>query len=210
EFAKQLKKQLPKALILTFAPLGNQIALENLLIRATLDATFQSLPMHHAEFDAMLVKDKPKFLATGQQVLKELTEIFVSWQAIRRQLMTLDQDVFGRNIDDVEDQLDALHLNDFVYRIDTEHWRQYPRYLKALELRLERLPNSLSKDNDSLKVLQPFMQRLKGRDCEVVLAEFRWLLEELRISLFAQPMKTRAPVSPTRLDKLWQAVETRG
>jgi ATP-dependent helicase HrpA len=209
ELAKQLKKQLPKALILTFAPLGNQIALENLLIRATLDATFQFLPMNHAEFDAMLAKDKPKFLATGQQVLKELTEIFVSWQVIRRQLMTLDQNVFGRNMDDVEDQLDALHLNDFVYRIDTEHWRQYPRYLKALELRLERLPNSLSKDNDSVKVLQPFMQRLKGRDSEAALAEFRWLLEELRISLFAQPMKTRTPVSPTRLDKLWQAVETK-
>lgn len=210
ELAKQLKKQLPKPLILTFAPLGNQIALENLLIRATLDATFQALPMNNGEFDTMLAKDKPKFLATGQQVLKELTEIFVSWQAIRRQLLTLDQNVFGRNIDDVEDQLDALHLNDFVYRIDTSHWRQYPRYLKALELRLERLPNSLSKDNDSLKVLQPFMQRLKGRDSEAVLAEFRWLLEELRISLFAQPMKTRTPVSPTRLDKLWQAVETRG
>lgn len=210
ELAKQLKKQLPKALILTFAPLGNQAALENLLIRATLDATFQALPMNNAEFETMLAKDKPKFLSTGQQVLKELTEIFVSWQAIRRQLMTLDQKVFGRNMDDIEDQLDALHLDDFVYRIDTEHWRQYPRYLKALELRLERLPNSLSKDNDSVKVLLPFMQRLKGRDSEAKLAEFRWLLEELRISLFAQPMKTRTPVSPTRLDKLWQAVETRG
>jgi ATP-dependent helicase HrpA len=210
ELARQLKKQLPKALILTFAPLGNQAALENLLIRATLDATFAELPMTHAAFAAMLARDKPKFLATGQQVLKELTEIFVSWQAIRRQLLTIDQGVFGRSIDDVEDQLDALHLNDFVYRIDTGHWRQYPRYLKALQLRLERLPNNLSKDGDGVKVLQPFMLRLKGRDSEVQLAEFRWLLEELRISLFAQPMKTRSPVSPTRLDKLWQAVDTRG
>lgn len=210
ELAKQLKKQLPKALILTFAPLGNQAALENLLIRATLDATFSDLPMSHTAFDAMLARDKPKFLATGQQVLKELTEIFVSWQAIRRQLMTIDQKGFGRNIYDIEDQLDALHLDDFVYRIDTDHWRQYPRYLKALELRLERLPNNLSKDSDAVKVLQPFMQRLQGRDSEAQVAEFRWLLEELRISLFAQPMKTRAPVSPTRLDKLWQAVDTRG
>lgn len=209
ELAKQLKKQLPKALILTFAPLGNQVALENLLVHATLDATFQKLPMNKAEFDAMLAQDKPKFLATGQQVLKELTEIFVSWQAIRRELLTLNQDVFGRNIDDIEDQLDALHLNDFVYRIDPEHWRQYPRYLKALELRLQRLKNGLSKDNEGLKVLDPFMIRLKDRDSEPALAEFRWLLEELRISLFAQPMKTRTPVSSTRLDKLWQAVETK-
>ena len=206
DLTKQLKKQLPKALILTFAPLGNQAALENILIRATLDATFQSSPMNHAEFDVMLARYKPKFLSTGQQVLKELTEIFVSWQTIRRQLITLDQHVFERNIEDVEDQLDALHLDDFVYRMSTEHWRQYPRYLKALELRLTRLPNSLSKDSDGVKVLQPFMQRIKGRDSEATSAEFRWLLEELRISLFAQPMKTNSPVSATRLDKLWQVI----
>jgi len=111
-------------------------------------------------------------------------------------------------MDDIEDQLDALHLNDFVYRIDNEHWRQYPRYLKALAMRIERLSNSLSKDTDAVKTLRPLMARIQGRDSETKLAEYRWLLEELRISLFAQPMKTRTPVSPTRLDKLWQAVET--
>ncbi|WP_410211256.1 ATP-dependent RNA helicase HrpA [Aquirhabdus sp.] len=208
EQAKQLKKQLPKALILTFAPLGNQAQLENMLIRATLDVTFAELPLTSGEFSVMIIKDKAKFLSVGQQVLKELTEIFVEWQAIRRKMMTLDQTIFGINMDDIEDQLDALHLNDFVYRIDNEHWRQYPRYLKALAMRIERLPNSLSKDTDGVKTLRPLMARIQDRDSETKLAEYRWLLEELRISLFAQPMKTRTPVSPTRLDKLWQAVET--
>ncbi len=208
EQAKQLKKQLPKALILTFAPLGNQAQLENMLIRATLDVTFAELPLTSGEFSMMISRDKAKFLSVGQQVLKELTEIFVEWQAIRRKMMGLDQAIFGVNIEDIEDQLDALHLNDFIYRIDSEHWRQYPRYLKALTMRIDRLANSLSKDTDSVKTLRPLMARMQGRDSEMKLAEYRWLLEELRISLFAQPMKTRAPVSPTRLDKLWQAVET--
>ncbi|AXI04615.1 ATP-dependent RNA helicase HrpA [Aquirhabdus parva] len=208
EQAKQLKKQLPKALILTFAPLGNQTQLENMLIRATLDVTFAELPLTSEEFSVMITKNKAKFLSVGQQVLKELTEIFVEWQAIRRKMMTLDQTIFGINMDDIEDQLDALHLNDFVYRIDNEHWRQYPRYLKALAMRIERLSNSLSKDTDAVKTLRPLMARIQGRDSETKLSEYRWLLEELRISLFAQPMKTRTPVSPTRLDKLWQAVET--
>ncbi len=210
DLVRQLKKQVPKSLILTFAPLGNQAQLEQLLTHATLDATFIGLPLTHDEFVTQVSKDKLRFLSVGQQVLKELNEIFVCWQAIRRLLLSLDQEVFGRNMDDIEDQLDALHLNDFVYRMDVAHWREYPRYLKALETRLTRLPHNLQKDTEAVRVLDPFMDRLYGREDEPQLAEFRWLLEEMRISLFAQPMKTRTPVSPTRLDKVWQAVDTRG
>ncbi|MFA9203712.1 MAG: DUF3418 domain-containing protein, partial [Flavobacteriales bacterium] len=107
---------------------------------------------------------------------------------------------------DIEDQLDALHLNDFVYRIDVQHWRQYPRYLKALAMRLERLPNNLTKDLQAVRQLDPHMSRLSGRENEAALAEYRWTVEELRISLFAQPMKTLGAVSPKRLDKLWADV----
>jgi ATP-dependent helicase HrpA len=201
--ARQLKKQLPKSLILTFAPLGDKAALEQILIHATLDATFASLPLSAAEFEQAWAQGKPQFLAVGQIVLKELTEIFVQWQAIRRQMLSIDPDIFGRNLDDIEDQLDALHLNDFVYRIDVAHWRQYPRYLKALNMRLERLPNNLKRDTDAVAQLDPLMMKLGKRENEAKLAEFRWGLEELRISLFAQPMKTLYPVSVKRLEKLW-------
>jgi ATP-dependent helicase HrpA len=203
DLARQLKKQLPKSLILTFAPLGDKATLEQMLIHATLDATFASLPLSAAEFEQAWAQGKPQFLAVGQTVLKELTEIFVQWQAIRRQMLSIDPDIFGRNLDDIEDQLDALHLNDFVYRIDVAHWRQYPRYLKALNMRLERLPNNLKRDTDAVAQLDPLMMKLGKRENEAKLAEFRWGLEELRISLFAQPMKTLYPVSVKRLEKLW-------
>lgn len=208
DLARQLKKQLPKPLILTYAPLGDRAALEALLIHATLDATCTDLPMSQAAFDTAFAVDKPRFLSVGQTVLRELTDIFVQWQAIRRQLMAMDQAIFGRNLDDAEDQLDALHLNDFVYRIDVQHWRQYPRYLNALAIRLERLPNNLKRDTEAVSQLDPLMKRLGKRENEAKLAEFRWALEELRISLFAQPMKTIGPISVKRLDKLWAASET--
>ncbi len=206
DLARQLKKQLPKAIILTYAPLGDKTALEALLIHATLDATFSDLPMTKAAYDAALAKDKPRFLSVGQTVLRELTDIFVQWQAIRRQLMSMDADIFGRNLDDAEDQLDALHLNDFVYRIDVQHWRQYPRYLNALNIRLERLPNNLKRDTEAVVQLDPLMTKIATRENEAKLSEFRWALEELRISLFAQPMKTLGPVSVKRLEKLWAEV----
>jgi ATP-dependent helicase HrpA len=70
-------------------------------------------------------------------------------------------------------------------------------------MRLERLPNNLKRDTDAVAQLDPLMMKLGKRENEAKLAEFRWGLEELRISLFAQPMKTLYPVSVKRLEKLW-------
>lgn len=207
DLSRQLKKQLPKNLILTFSPLGDKAQLEALLAQASVDAAFTDTPYTAAEFTSQLQLDKPRFLLVGQIVLAELTEIFVQWQTIRRQMMGFDLDVFGESLHDIEDQLDALHLNDFVYRIDVQHWRQYPRYLKALAMRLERLPNNLTKDLQAVRQLDPHMTRLNGRENETVLAEYRWAVEELRISLFAQPMKTLGAVSAKRLEKLWSEVD---
>ncbi|MEC7118349.1 MAG: ATP-dependent RNA helicase HrpA [Pseudomonadota bacterium] len=206
DLSRQLKKQLPKNLILTFSPLGDKSQLEALLLQASLDATFADTPYTADAFAEQLRRDKPRFLSVGQTVLAELTEIFVQWQTIRRQMLSFDLAVFGESIHDIEDQLDALHLDDFVYRIDVQHWRQYPRYLKALAVRLERLPNNLTKDLQAVRQLDPHMARLSGRENETALAEYRWAVEELRISLFAQPMKTLGAVSPKRLDKLWADV----
>lgn len=206
DLSRQLKKQLPKNLILTFSPLGDKSQLEALLLQASLDATFADTPYTADAFAEQLRRDKPRFLSVGQTVLAELTEIFVQWQTIRRQMLSFDLAVFGESIHDIEDQLDALHLDDFVYRIDVQHWRQYPRYLKALAVRLERLPNNLTKDLQAVRQLDPHMARLSGRENEAALAEYRWAVEELRISLFAQPMKTLGAVSPKRLDKLWADV----
>jgi len=206
DLSRQLKKQLPKNLILTFSPLGDKSQLEALLLQASLDAGFADTPYTADAFAEQLRRDKPRFLSVGQTVLAELTEIFVQWQTIRRQMLSFDLAVFGESIHDIEDQLDALHLDDFVYRIDVQHWRQYPRYLKALAVRLERLPNNLTKDLQAVRQLDPHMARLSGRENETALAEYRWAVEELRISLFAQPMKTLGAVSPKRLDKLWADV----
>ncbi len=202
---KALRKQVPKALILTFAPLGDSHDLEHMLIHATLDATFTETPLNAQDFEAQLQAQRGQFLVTAQQILAELTAIFTQWQQVRRLLMGLELDVFAENIHDIEDQLDALHLNDFVYRMDVAHWRQYPRYLKALLQRLERLPNNLTRDTEGVRVLDPHIERLSGHEDDPRFAEYRWMLEELRISLFAQPMKTLYPVSTARLDKLWQA-----
>src|SRR5699024_6974909 len=90
------------------------------------------LPLDDTEFEKTAEKVLANFLLEGQTVLKLLKEVYTRWQRIRRSLLMLDREVFGESIDDIEDQLDDLHLSDFVYRMAYEDWQQYPRYLEAL------------------------------------------------------------------------------
>ncbi|RYZ85895.1 MAG: DUF3418 domain-containing protein [Moraxellaceae bacterium] len=183
---------------------------------ATLEISFEGLALDQATFAQKLATAKAQFLLNGQKVLLILTDIFSLWQSIRRQMLVIDSDassreLFSRNLDDIEDQLDGLQLADFVNQVDATVWQDYPRYLKALNVRLERLPNNLKKDTEAVAQIDPFMERLLNyvkttAETSPAFREFRWLLEEWRISLFAQPMKTKFPVSEKRLEKAWQAV----
>ena len=211
DLSRQLKKQLPKTLVLAYAPLGDKTQLENMLIYATLDIAFDDLALDQANFAQKLEQTKSQFLMHGQNVLANLNDIFMLWQSIRRQMLSIDMDIFGRSIDDIEDQLDGLHLDNFIYQVAPDVWQEYPRYLKALNIRLERLPNNLKKDHEAIAQIDPFMEKLLKFDVQKAAQSsefqvFRWLLEEWRVSLFAQPMKTKVPVSQKRLEKAWQEI----
>ncbi|WP_058368647.1 ATP-dependent RNA helicase HrpA [Psychrobacter sp. ENNN9_III] len=225
---KQLTSQIDKIFKLAFAPLGDMEALKTIVIDATLDATLEEhyvlfdhsedlpesaddvavelseeLPFTPEEYAKTLEAVVSNFLLTGQSVIKTLKNVYTRWQRIRQSLLMLDREIFGESIDDIEDQLEDLHLSDFVYRMDYSQWQQYPRYLEALEIRIERLEHNLEADLDGVYALDVHMERLGNRASDKAISEYRWMVEEYRIQLFAQPMKTRMAVSPKRLSKVW-------
>ena len=203
DLIRQLKKQISKPLALAYSPLGDRAKLEQMLVYATLQVSIRELPKDSQEFNQLLAEVKKQFLADGQKVLADITDIFTQWQQIRRELLLLDQGIFGRSIDDVEDQLDLMSLANFVYSRPAEIWQEYPRYLKALLLRLERLPNNLQRDLAAIDDVDPWMDKVFKFKKDSKIKEMYLMLEEFRISLFSQPMKTKLPISPTRLQKLW-------
>ncbi|ENW04752.1 ATP-dependent RNA helicase HrpA [Acinetobacter beijerinckii] len=203
DLIRQLKKQISKPLALAYSPLGDRAKLEQMLVYATLQVSIRELPKDSQEFNQLLTEVKKQFLADGQKVLADITDIFTQWQQIRRELLLLDQGIFGRSIDDVEDQLDLMSLANFVYSRPAEIWQEYPRYLKALLLRLERLPNNLQRDLAAIDDVDPWMDKVFKFKNDSKIKEMYLMLEEFRISLFSQPMKTKLPISPTRLQKLW-------
>ncbi|RKG31513.1 ATP-dependent RNA helicase HrpA [Acinetobacter guerrae] len=204
DLIRQLKKQISKPLALAYSPLGDKSKLEQMLVYATLQLSIEQLPVNEAEFQQLLQQVKQKFLTFGQQALQVISDIFIQWQSIRRQLMMLDSDIFGRSIDDIEDQLDLMQLSDFVYTCGSDVWLEYPRYLKALLMRLERLPNNLQRDEAAINEIDPWMDKLFKFKNSPKMKDLYFLVEEFRISLFSQPMKTKMPVSPARLQKLWE------
>ncbi|MEN9419327.1 MAG: ATP-dependent helicase HrpA, partial [Pseudomonadota bacterium] len=84
-----------------------------------------------------------------------------------------------------------------------------PRYLKAVTLRLDKWRSDPARDAARVSELRPLEQRWLRRVAELKgapdtrLDEYRWMLEELRVSLFAQELRTPQPVSAKRLDKVW-------
>ncbi|RKG50671.1 ATP-dependent RNA helicase HrpA [Acinetobacter cumulans] len=204
DVVRQLKKQISKPLTLAYSPLGDKAKLEQMLVYATLQVAINELPVNEQEYQNLVLNVKKSFLTHGQQVLATLSEIFIQWQDIRRKLLVLDDSIFGKNIDDIEDQLDLMNLSDFVYVKPTDVWQEFPRYLKALVLRLDRLANNLQRDNSAIDQVDPWMEKLFKFKNDARLKELYFMVEELRISLFSQPMKTKMPISPTRLQKLWE------
>ena len=98
----------------------------------------------------------------------------------------------------------------YLYEGTLDYERHYlPRYLKAVTLRLDKLRADPQRDAQRLAELRPLEQRYTRQLAErrgaadARLDEFRWLLEELRVSLFAQELRTPQPVSVKRLEKAW-------
>jgi ATP-dependent helicase HrpA len=89
----------------------------------------------------------------------------------------------------------------------------FPRYLKGIALRIDKLKADSARDARQFAELQPLAQNYqralaqRGGVPDARLAEFRWLLEELRVSLFAQELRTPMPVSVKRLYKVWESMQ---
>ncbi|VAX02221.1 ATP-dependent helicase HrpA, partial [hydrothermal vent metagenome] len=106
---------------------------------------------------------------------------------------------------DIQTQLDTLLYAGFLTCTPYLWLQEMPRYFRALTIRLNKLADSPAGDEKKLQLLRPFLQEYtrlqKTAEDSTEIIRLRWMLEEYRVSLFAQPMKTAVPVSPKRIEK---------
>jgi ATP-dependent helicase HrpA len=113
--------------------------------------------------------------------------------------------------EDLESQLSDLVYEGFLADIGAARFEQYPRYLEAMRFRLERLDHNPARDAQMLARIHPYWNRYlrhiaTGGAYDEAMDDYRWLLEEYRVSLFAQHLGTAEKVSPQRLDDAWARV----
>lgn len=112
---------------------------------------------------------------------------------------------------DMRSQLDDMVYEGFVQELAPARLEHYPRFLEAMRIRLASVEKDPHRDAVRMREIEPFWQQYlqlleQGRDYDESVDEYRWLMEEFRVSLFAQQLGTRAKVSVQRLQKAWQKI----
>jgi ATP-dependent helicase HrpA len=184
------------------------------LISAALDRTFlaDSLPMTQAEFSHRVAEGKSRFNLIAQELQRLAGTILAEHAQVQKRIAGVHK-AHPHAADDVRGQCARLLAPGWA-ATPWDRLQHLPRYLKAAALRLDKLRTDPARDARCAAELGPLEQayrrelaaRAKYSSLTPELEQFGWLLEELRVSLFAQELKTPVPVSAKRLAKLWQSM----
>ncbi len=208
---KYLEKNVPdlQRMAVAYIPLGSADELRDQIIELALDRAFlaEPLPIDAAAFARRIDEGRGRLTLIASEVARSAGTILIDYAAALRKLKDAraPKDV----ADDIAAQLARLMPKRFVAATPWAQLAHLPRYLKAVVMRLDKLRADPARDAQRLAELRPIEQRYTRHLAErkgvpdTRLDEFRWLLEELRVSLFAQELRTPQPVSVKRLEKVW-------
>ena len=179
------------------------------LVAASLDRAFlgESLPMSQADFARRVEAGRSRFLLIAQEMARTASAILGAHAELQKKLAQAAK-AFPQAAEDLKLQLGRLLRAHWLAQTPWARLQHFPRYLGAAALRLEKLRADPARDARFAGELQPLLAAwLRApRPLNAELEQFGWLLEELRVSLFAQELKTPVPVSAKRLAKLWQSI----
>ncbi|WP_339672832.1 ATP-dependent RNA helicase HrpA [Dasania marina] len=209
---KYLRKELLSSnqISLQLAGLSEQrkLWLEDLLL-AVFTRVFLAdaeLPNSEQAFNACLQQHQSSLVAEALEAEKLLLAIADGYTKLRKAIKKANQLSWATAVADINQQINLLFAKGFIADTPWQHLQQYPRYLAAIEQRIDKLRGGLPRDRQLMVVLnelnQPLIKVWQGNQpAHPELLNYRWLLEEYRVSLFAQTLGTQQPVSEKRLRK---------
>ncbi|MDR1848597.1 MAG: ATP-dependent RNA helicase HrpA [Zoogloeaceae bacterium] len=211
EQVKYLEKSLPglTQMAMQYMPLGDAAELKQQILALAFSRACLAEPWpHDAEsFAARAEEARPRLNLLAQEIARLIGLILTEWQALGKKLATCKG---KETVADIAAQIERLLPERFIAETPFERLQHFPRYLKAAQVRIEKQKNDPARDLRLLAEYQPLWSRYARHVAQIGrhggidprLAQIRWLLEELRVSLFAQELKTPAPVSVKRLQKM--------
>ena len=217
ETLKSLQKQLPglRDLGLLFINIGSVEGLVEQILNLAVERALMSddLPVTAEQFKQRLQAGKPRLALIAQEISKHALAALQANADLQKKLAqakAASPSAYG----DIQAQLQALIFPKFVSEIPYTQLVHLPRYLKAIALRIDKLRSNPSRDAQCQKdwesVARPWQKLLQGNKGagsyalfeDQGLRDFRWQLEELRVALYAQELKTPTPMSLKRLEKV--------
>ena len=200
-----------------FAGIGGNTVLEQEIIAAALERTFLggSLPMAQQDFAKRCDEGRSRLTLIAREIHRLAGSILAEHATVQKKIAAIAKG-FPAVAEDVKQQCARLLQPDFLSQTPWERLQHFPRYLKAAALRLEKLRADPARDLRPAAELAPlhsawqreYALRRRSGHATPEIEQFRWLLEELRVALFGQELKTSVPVSVKRLAKLWQSIRT--
>ncbi len=208
---KYLEKNIPdlQKMVVAYMPLGSADELRDQVISLAIERAFlaEPLPTDAAQFERRLVDGRGRLTLIANEIARSAAAVLLELAAATRKLK--DARAGKDTADDINAQLARLVPKRFLSQTPWAALAHLPRYLKAIVMRLDKLRVDPARDAQrqaELRLLEQRWLRLLAERKGVPdprLEEFRWLLEELRVSLFAQELRTPQPVSVKRLEKVW-------
>ena len=178
----------------------------------------QHEPSDAASFNQMIEQAKTRLGLIVQEVARVVMSVLSEWQNAQKKWAGIK--THAAQYKDIGEQIARLTQKGFIENTPYAQLVHYPRYFKAIALRCDKLKGGLERDSQLMRDMAPLVQNWQrefgaqisqsGANHEAALdqrlLEFRWLLEELRIGLFAQELRTPMPVSIKRLYKVWESI----
>lgn len=221
EPAKFLRGKLPglTELGLLYRDLGRVEALVEDILLASLDSCIldgeTSLPRDGAGLAALAEKKRGAWNEHAERLSRLTLDILKLWHGLQKRFKGKIDLAQAVALNDIKQQLGNLVYPGFVRETPGEWLKELPRYLKAIEQRFDKIASQLQRDRvwsgELTACWEQYRTRLAKhgqegkRDANLQL--YRWMLEEYRVSLFAQQLGTKMAVSDKRLSKQWAAVE---
>ncbi|HLT99391.1 MAG TPA: ATP-dependent RNA helicase HrpA [Burkholderiaceae bacterium] len=212
---KFLEKNIPDLtrMSMLFMSLGTQEALRDQIIDCGIAQAFLNEPWPHDQesFEARKAEGRNRLGLIVQEIARLTAQILGEWTTLMKK--TPQAKAHAAAYADLQAQQSALMHAWFLRDTPYERLTHFPRYLKAAHVRIDKLRADPGRDAKLMAEMAPLLaqyrraaQALKGAS-DSQLEEFRWMLEELRVALFAQELRTPAPVSVKRLQKAWAALQ---
>ncbi|MBI3902503.1 MAG: ATP-dependent RNA helicase HrpA [Nitrosomonadales bacterium] len=215
EQVKFLEKNLPglQAMAMQFLPFGSSQDLQRQILSVTFErcCLMEPWPGNEKEFAARSKDAKSRLTLVAQEIARLVSAVLTEYHALQKSLPGFK--AHGQVQQDVRQQLEWLLGKEWIARTPYERLQHLPRYLKAINVRLEKLRANPARDAQQLAQLSPLQQQWQRKlsaqqgERDARLEDFGWMLQELRVSLFAQELKTPVIVSVKRLQKIWEGVK---